>query len=519
VDGVVANSLEERQALLQAKKREALLLGSAEQARDASGRFKRRDSDATVNVPSRDALDQDALVYAHKIQKNDTMAGVILKYGCQPDVFRKVNRFWPNDNIQVRNHVFLPVDACTIRGKKVDGPHSASDLLGPALEDLAKTTSPGKGGLKRMGTHSASRTPDQPSSPAPEPFPLYNSANDNDKSELQHDSWVSVPNFPEPIAILRMPRSSLGYFPRARRKSLTKTMYSDASPRTSFDTLRHPPSHAAQMSLSHSLTGSPVRHSTFGPQTQRPPSLTRQRSSSTATSRTTTSSTAQQQQPWSLAGPGGVGTLRGLRTEPSRPGPAEDSLNRTFKAYFPDLAITDPQQALDAARSLAPHPSSSFQRTRTPSYRGSPRVSMDSTRSVRSNSSGIADLLGVGPEGWVRKLGGKKGKNGNGGVQASNAPAGMVGGGTGMEDLIELEMTPQEEVERLRWDVNNGGNGEDDLPTPTLGLMSPPPRPAVPGANDEGGAGGARGSKSEQEMLDERFPVRGRVMGAYQKPK
>lgn len=555
VDGpnnVTASSLEDRQALLQAKKREALLLGSAEEPRDASGRYKRRDSDADLQAPSRDLLDEDALVYVHKIKREDTLAGVMLKYGCQPDVFRKVNRFWPNDNIQVRNHVFLPVEACTIRGKKVDGPHASSDLLGPAIEDLAKTTTSGKGALKRMGTHNAPplpRTPPEAPSPS-EPFPNYTSIS-TDNPDLKHDSWVLLPNFPDPIAILRIPRSSLGYFPRARRKSFTKTMYSDtASPRSSFESLRHPPTHAAQMALSQSLTTSPVRRPASG---LTAPSLVRKRSSSTATTTTTTTSSSAaaqhaQPQPWStaLTGPGGVGTLRGLRTEPSRPGPAEDSLNRTFKAYFPDLSLTDPQQALASARALAPPPAAGRALSMgggggaTGSYRNSPRASMDSVRSVRSNSSGLGELA-VGVEGWVRRVAGGGGVKGlrPGGKNAGNAtPGGLLlpGGATGMEDLIELEMTPGEERgdaldQRAAGDGDLDGEGEEMLtPTAMDGSSRGAPMRGLPGIGEGGKKAQRHGSedepdkgkgqaqeRNEQDLLDERFPVRGRVRSAYER--
>lgn len=485
----VANSLEDRQALLQAKRRQALLLGSVEPIRDSSGRVKRRDSDDGNRIES-SPVEEDALVYVHKIRREDTLAGVMLKYGCQPDVFRKVNRFWPNDNIQVRNHVFLPVEACTIRGKKVDGPHAGLDLLGPAIEDLAKTTKPGKGALKRMGTPSLPSTPAETDSPASEPFPSYTN---NDNPDLKHDSWVAVPNFPDPIAILRIPRSSLGYFPRARRKSLIHSELSQTStPRSSFDTLRHPPSHAAQMSLqnaqsSHiqSLTSSPVRRPHLNPHQSAANPNARQRSSST------TSSIHSVQQPWTslLTGPGGVGTLRGLRTEPSRPGPAEDTLNRTFKTYFPDLAITNttdptshPQRRLSG---LFPPP-------RTASHRTTPRASMDSVRSARSNSSGLVDVAG-GVEGWMRKIAtvNKRAKGVSGGVAA-------VGGATGMEDLIELEVTAEEGVD------------EEDVRTPTMGHVPSMGLPAVEAREDVATMGDAEG-------LDERFPVRGRVKTAYEK--
>ena len=115
---LAAGTQEERQAMVQAKKREALLLASAHIQTDKTGRFKRRDSDTNICVPSEH--DEDALVYVHKVQPADTLAGVMIKYNCQQAVFRKVNRFWPNDNIHIRTHVFLPVEACGVRGKKVE---------------------------------------------------------------------------------------------------------------------------------------------------------------------------------------------------------------------------------------------------------------------------------------------------------------------------------------------------------------------------------------------------------------
>jgi hypothetical protein len=482
---------EDRQALLQAKKREALLLGGAEQTKDASGRYKRRDSDSNIHAGQTPDADPNALVYVHKIQREDTLAGVMLKYGCQQDVFRKVNRFWPNDNIQVRNHVFLPVEACSVRGKKVSGPHSGPDLLGAAIEDLAKTTAPGKGALKRMDTHTPAP---ETQSPMSEPFPAYN----NDNPDLRHDSWVSLPQFTEPVAILRIPRSSLGYFPRARRKSPSRTLYTDdplttttsktSTPRSSFDTLRHPPSHAAQMSLnnsvSHSQNASPVRRPTID---------SRQRSNSSATAHHKQTSFMD-----ALRGPGGVGNLRGLRTEPSRPGPSDDPLNRKFAQYFPELAIVGKEPGSQNNSGLMPPPLPG-------SFRSTPRASIDSQRSGRSNSSGLGDLAGN-VEGWMRKMA-------SGGSGKAGGKRGVAAGPGGMADLIELETTS---------DAGGGPEEEDALHTPTM-----PPAPVrMPstGLPSVQGTGTARDQerereRTEEEELNERFPVRGRIRSAYEKDR
>jgi hypothetical protein len=482
LDAVVPGSQEDRLALLQAKRREALLLGSAEENKDASGRYKRRDSDANMGQAPIDEHEEDALVYVHKIRREDTLPGVMLKYGCQQDVFRKVNRFWPNDNIQVRKHVFLPVEACTVRGKKVDGPQSGPDLLDAAMEDLHKATTPGKGGLKRMGMHESA---DGGGASTSQPSPSY-----VDNPDLKHDSWVALPNFEEPVAILRIPRSSLGYFPRARRKSVSKSLgrYSDSitsTPRSSFDNLRHPPSHAAQMSLaqSQSLSASPVR---------KPDLISRQSST-----RSRASSTAQPVWTEVLRGPGGVGNLRGLRTEPSRPGPADDPLNKKFAQYFPELAIT----GQEPTRDLAP-PSLLLGIT---TQRRTPRASMDSTRSARSNSSSLADLTG-GVEGWMRKIAGNK--------TGREKRLGVSAGAGAMNDLIELETTSDSGLigggpaaDQTSSSTTLEEEDDDDLRTPTVAAMVGSGIAKLPVEDAQ---------RSDEALLNERFPIRGRIQHAYE---
>ena len=419
---MTVSAVEERQALLQAKRREALLLADAHERPDLSGRYKRRDSDADFSsITSPTDLDQDALVYVHKIESNDTLAGVMIKYSCQPEVFRKVNRLWPNDNIQTRKHVFLPVDACTVRGKKIENIGANLDLLDGELENVSlqeKDTSADPN-LQSHSFHSPAVV-----SPAMHPLSLTGSP---DASEYRHESWVQVPQFLLPTEILRISRRTLGYFPPARRKSgPTHSENSTTStPKTSFDMLRHPPTHAA------SLNASPVRRPRVQP--------ARQRSSSTTTSNLSFVD--------HLKGPGGVGTLRGLRMEAARPGPAEDSLNRKFKEYLPNLNLAPPEDFPRATLT-----------------RSTPRASTDSIRST--SSTGLGEVGGA-IEGWVRKLGGAK------------APRGATG--VRMGDLIELDTHS-----------DSGLGDEDGEQTPTMG-----------------------GTATEEALLNERFPVRGRIRNAY----
>lgn len=417
---MTVSAVEERQAMVQAKRREALLLADVHERPDLTGRYKRRDSDANLSsILSPTDQNQDALVYVHKIQPHDTLAGVMIKYSCQPEVFRKVNRLWPNDNIQFKKRVFLPVDACTVHGTKIENMGANLELLGSELENVSLQR---ENGATDTNTESQSFHSSAVASPIMHPLSLTTSP---EVADYRHESWVQLPHFPLPTEILRIPRRTLGYFPPARRKSGPTS--SNSTPKSSFDMLRHPPTHAA------SLHASPDRRTRM--------QATRQRSSSTTTSNLSFVE--------HLKGPGGVGTLRGLRMEAARPGPAEDPLNRKFKEYLPNINLAPPEDIWRPTLS-----------------RSTPRASTDSIRST--SSTGLGEVSGA-IEGWVRKMGGAK------------APRGSQAGRMG--DLIELDTHSD----------NGMGEGDDDgEQTPTFG-----------------------GTATEEALLNERFPARGRLRNAY----
>ncbi|KIW91765.1 uncharacterized protein Z519_07735 [Cladophialophora bantiana CBS 173.52] len=459
-------TVEERQAMVQAKKREALLLASASGNRDRLGKFKRRDSDADAATTTPADQNEDALVYMHKVEKGDTLAGVIIKYNCQADLFRKVNRFWPNDNLQTRTHVLVPLEGSTVRGRKVDSPYLSRDLFDPEFDRLAaqdvSNAKPKDGGLlSSNGIHDPSRAKATISSSTLTSEPLSLITSLSEEIEFKHDCWVMLPNFKEAIEVLRVPRRALGYFPRARRKSnATLTASPTSTPKSSFDMLRHPPTHAAQTSAS--LNVSPVRRPVFP--SSRLSSSGRQRSSS---------ATGGNPFAEALRGPGGVGPLRGLRTEASRPGPADDPLNRKFNQYFPDF--------LPPVGEI-PRIGSSV---RASTSRSTPRASSESVRSLRSNSnsSGLAGDVSGTIEGWVRKMAGAAGK------RERNAAVDKMG------DLIELETNTETHED---WHVQVGEeDGEEENTTPIASTTE---------------------STIEAALLNERFPMRGRVRNAYVSP-
>ena len=296
---IAAGTQEERRALVQAKKREVLMRADADKLLDARGNHKRRDSDGQALTPSDQQQDEDALVYVHRVRPQDTLAGVMIRYGCQPAVFRKVNRFWPNDNIQVRKTILVPIEACSVRGKRVE-----PDLVELVENDSGETSFAG------------SKLPDNVSTPQMAP-----SDAEHGEPSWRHEYFVLIDGIPESVEVGRVSRRTLGFFPPSRRKSVC---FSDlgATPNGSRN-----PSLDLSSQISIGNSGSPSRPSTL----PRRPSH-RHRSSSIA-------SQGNQQILSRLRGPGGVGNLSGRMA--IAPGPAPDSLNRIFAPHLPNVEPPD----------------------------------------------------------------------------------------------------------------------------------------------------------------------------------
>ncbi|OAA69057.1 cutinase transcription factor 1 alpha [Cordyceps fumosorosea ARSEF 2679] len=301
---VAAGSLAERDAALRAAKT-ASVLESHEGVNgglDASGRHKRRNSD---DVSTTEQPPDDYLVYIHHVLPNDTYAGIILRYQCREDVFRKANGLWSRDSIQTRKWLTLPVDACEIRGCPCDPPAPAcaeqTDLLAPS--------------------------PAPSNNLKPEHDDYFSSLSDIDESDAQqserdnkpwsHVRWVRIESFQTPVEIGRVSRQSMGYFPPRRKKSILSVL---STPRQSSD-------------FSVGMPGPSENHPT-----RRQSSLSNQPQSSLTpvSSRSRGGSEAAEHRPAWMRRPGGVGTMgRNVRA----PGPDKDSLNAWANKHFPGLNI------------------------------------------------------------------------------------------------------------------------------------------------------------------------------------
>ncbi|PQE31277.1 hypothetical protein CJF32_00001864 [Rutstroemia sp. NJR-2017a WRK4] len=404
---VGAGSQAERDATLRTLKLTRVLEGHEElnASIDANGNYKRRTS---MDEPTTRHEDEegDALVYVHHVQKNDTMAGVILRYNCQPAVFRKANGFWPNDSIQTRKVVVLPVDACAIKGRPCDpsqDPNQGIDLLAPtpSLED------------------------------APEVWPPRSetSAERSEETPWQHVRWVLLDSSPnaKPVEIARMPRKTLGFFPPRRRTSQATNSLA-STPRGSYDF-----PHMSQ-STSQSSVGDPMS-SPMSTSSRRTSNLGRRPSQSTSggyfppvgpstRSRRESVNDAADRLGW-LRGPGGVGTLgKGVAT----PGPGKDALNTWAKKHIPGITIDNLPSSSILDSDAIPFGFRDELASIAESSYNSPARSGSVTPSGGMGIENAAAAI----EGWVRRLA----------VKGPGTPRSGAGAGTstpsGPGDLIEL---------------------------------------------------------------------------------
>ncbi|KAF4446480.1 hypothetical protein F53441_9884 [Fusarium austroafricanum] len=305
LNDVGTGSQTEREDALKAARR-AMVLESHDGVNgglDVSGKHKRRNSDESVPEQPEP---QEYLVYIHKVQPNDTYAGLILRYQCREDAFRKANGLWTRDSIQVRKWLTIPVDACDVRGRPCDPPswHNAHgvDLLAPtpAAEENTSTV------------HDFFSQPTNGTPSATQP-------SEEEENPWTHVRWVKIDSFPQPVEIARVARNAMGYFPPRRKKSI-RTVSTFSTPRQSLDLYSNPPGSAGtssrrQSSLGHrpQLSGTVVSSPGRGAISEGGESL-----------------------PAWMRRPGGVGSMgMGIRA----PGPDKDYLTTWTKKHLPGLTL------------------------------------------------------------------------------------------------------------------------------------------------------------------------------------
>ncbi|KAK5119637.1 hypothetical protein LTR85_007466 [Meristemomyces frigidus] len=398
-----AGTREEQTAAFRAQKRKDMLTRQESSYADTLGKFKRRLSDdhASASAPPGEHEDRDALVYVHHVKKDDTLAGITIKYNCSANVLRKANRMWPNDTVQTRQAIVLPVDACGVKGKPVPGPQ-AIDLLSTDSDALAagQAEEVATPDVQQSNGHAFSRNRTNSASTNASRRPSSSAAASSLDTEApwHHDSWVLLPGADKPTEIARLSRRALGYFPPARRKS---NCYSDFNtPSSSLDLTRE--------LTNEVFATSPLRQDP----PQRPPRTRR------------LSNANNGYFPSYLAGPGGVGTMN---RNVHFPGPAQDGLNKMFAKHLPDVAPPRAQQNL-----LTPE---------MPLYSDdvTPMTSGATTPNLGKNLN--LENVGGAIEGWMRRMAtnAKSAMEPAERARAARASVGTPGRGAGgVGDLIEM---------------------------------------------------------------------------------
>ena len=380
---------EERENAVRAQKRKDMLTRADSSYADALGKFKRRLSDdhESMSAPPAEDSDRAAMVYVHHVQKDDTLAGITIKYNCAASVVRKANRMWPNDTVQSRQTIVLPVASCGVKGTPCAAPEtpSALDLLDspdlfqaevlptpkPSHAPLNTILANGNATAANNATSQRARAPSLTITSPDASRRASSSTADGGEPPWHHDSWVLLPHFSTPTEIARLSRRALGYFPPARRKSLN------------FSDLDTP---SASLDLARRGTDMPSTSttSTFAATSPKRPGRTRKLSNADTG-----------YFPSYFTGPGGVGTMN---RNVHFPGPAQDGLNKMFAKHLPDVAPPKFQSELY-------HPDVPVYSDDTPTGSGAVTPSL-----LPNHQSGVASPSGLGLEnvggaieGWVRK--------------------------------------------------------------------------------------------------------------------
>lgn len=298
---------------------------------DTRGKFKRRTSDDDLRAAVTDAGQEteDCLVYIHHVNPADTYFGIILKYRCREDVFRRANGLWTRDNIQIRKRLVLPVDACEIKGRPCDDP----SLVSQSADLLGSTPKTPAGGLGfRVGLDDSDQFASPPATTGSR-TPAKSTSGDAAGPAWTHVRWVRLESCADPVEIARVSRTALGYFPPRRKKSIYSTGSTLSTPRQSIDL----PTGSSSLADRTALPDSPGRGSRR--QSQGMPGGRSVLGASPISSSPLSgidSVGAEDPRPAWMRRPGGVGSMsRSVRA----PGPARDYLNKWTTKHLPGLNI------------------------------------------------------------------------------------------------------------------------------------------------------------------------------------
>ncbi|CAK7273702.1 hypothetical protein SEPCBS119000_005793 [Sporothrix epigloea] len=446
IEDVAAGKISAREAELKARKTASVLEShvGVNGGLDVRGNYKRRNSDE--NLPSADSKSaaaaqeaEECLAYIHRVQSTDTYFGIILRYRCHEDAFRKANGLWSRDNIQFRKWVALPVDACEIKGRPCDDPSlhpQGVDLMSFTPTPIPRSVPPTAGGTSNgdyFGSPASSTVVSGGATAS-----IKSAAEIAAESPWTHVRWVRLDSSPHPVEIVRMSRTTFGYFPPRRKKSTRGSVSSVSTPRASFDISVNNASLPDRSNMD-SPGRSSRRLSLLG---NRAPLGTSPVSSSPSrqTGPGKSSEPAVDPRPEWMRRPGGVGSMsRSVRA----PGPARDSLNKWTKKHLPGLNI----ETLPSMSVLGSETAHFGFRDPSPGIVESSLLDERGMALAEHRDSGL-DKAAVSLETWLRGAF-SRGPGASGSV--AGTPSSSFAGRIGRQleetlgDLIELEDGPRED--------------------------------------------------------------------------
>ncbi|PWZ02050.1 hypothetical protein BCV70DRAFT_198329 [Testicularia cyperi] len=84
--------------------------------RDSPGRRQDRPTTSFDRASApRATKSNDVRVLIHPVAPTDTLSSLALHYGADIQILRKSNKLWPGDPVQIRQHIYVPIDSCRHR--------------------------------------------------------------------------------------------------------------------------------------------------------------------------------------------------------------------------------------------------------------------------------------------------------------------------------------------------------------------------------------------------------------------
>ncbi|KAL1925800.1 uncharacterized protein VTP21DRAFT_683 [Calcarisporiella thermophila] len=171
-------------------------------------------------------------VIVHRVEPDDTLAGVALSYGVEIAMLKRMNKLWANDSIHMRKYIYIPIE---------DLLHDKNSFVRGDSITFARRM---RHNMTPSRTVSSDSAVIRPVSDRPSPWRQNNNSIPSPSSSPCHRSALTE------AEIQTLPASQLSFFPPPRRKRSFSASSVMSDP-TSTNNRNHP--HASTNSSTSSL--------------------------------------------------------------------------------------------------------------------------------------------------------------------------------------------------------------------------------------------------------------------------